>query len=645
LGWQLLRLIFALVILSGLVGVPAKPAQAAAGVDGSLTISAANTVVNRYVTATYVLNGNLVHVTDINALDDGGAGHYANEDLSPGDMILIYQAQGATFSDTSDSATWGAFNYNSAGVYELALVTSISGDDITVDTSNSAGYGCTGFSNTYNTTDGRVQVVRVPQYTSLTVDPGASITASDWNGFYGGLVVLMVEDTLTVNGSIDVTGKGFRGGAAHNAAVNYGVTTYRTNDENLGALKGESILGSTWDIGLTGSGRYGRGAPANGGGGGNGVNSAGGGGANGDSSGIWNGSGFVSASDPYAAAWDLDDGVNNSGAVPAYFQNGDGGGRGGYTWSEFNADATLQGPGNAAWGGDNRRQVGGLGGRPLANDPNSRVFFGGGGGAGEMNNNHPGSGGDGGGIIIIDAGTLAGSGQIRSNGIDGQTITVEVAKDGPGGGGAGGSIVIKATDVSGVTVSALGGLGGGQTGVSLEAEGAGGGGGGGFVVVAAQTGSLVTTVMGGQSGTVASAALLEMPPNGGSTGYSGASSTSAFSFAGCSTPTAVTLASFTASASIPGHNSVDWVTTTEVSQLGFNVLRSEVVDGERLQLNSEMIVAEGGLEEAVYHFTDRTVTPGKVYYYWLVSIDLFGEELIGPSVVVAQYGVFMPLVR
>ena len=40
----------------------------------------------------------------------------------------------------------------------------------------------------------------------------ASITASAWNGYSGGVVVFRATGTVTVNGSINSTGKGFRGG-------------------------------------------------------------------------------------------------------------------------------------------------------------------------------------------------------------------------------------------------------------------------------------------------------------------------------------------------------------------------------------------------------------------------------------------------
>ncbi len=544
-----LNLFLIAILLTGgfLIVGPVKTIQAAPGVDGSFTVSVANTILNRYSSVTTV-SGNTISVNNISDLNDGN-NHYNNDTLSTGDMILVYQAQGASFSDTSNSATWGAFTYNSAGSYEFAVVVSISGNDIIVDANSSTPYSCGGISNTYNTSDGNVQVVRVPQYTDLTINTGASVIANDWNGSTGGIVALVTQNGLIINGAIDVTGQGFRGGSVHNNGAS-GQSGFRSTLPGDGADKGEGILGYQGVYDTNGLGRYGRGAPANGGGGGVGHNSAGGGGANGNSGGSWNGEGFVSPSDTYAQAWDLDDGTNDGGIVPGYFQGGSGGGRGGYTYSANNGDALTQGPGNAAWGGDNRRQVGGLGGRPLDNDPASRVFFGGGGGAGDINNSNAGPGGDGGGFVVIGAGSIDGTGQIIANGENGSIVTAGSAKDAPSGGGAGGSIVIQAGTVTGITVTANGGLGGGQTATTAEAEGSGGSGGGGFITLDANSGVLSSSVLGGIGGSTASGSLTEFPPNGGSTGYDGNTTITEFAFPGCSTPTAIELYSLKAETNV-----------------------------------------------------------------------------------------------
>jgi hypothetical protein len=81
-----------------------------------------------------------------------------------------------------------------------------------------------------------------------------------------------------------------------------------------------------------------------------------------------------------------------------------------------------------------------------------------------------------------------------------------------------------------------------------ESFGSGGGGGGGYVAVDSSSGSLTTAVLGGANGYSASEALSEFPPNGATGGYEGGSSTTDFSFPGCSSPTAITLSAASISA-------------------------------------------------------------------------------------------------
>jgi len=55
-------------------------------------------------------------------------------------------------------------------------------------------------------------VVRVPRYTSLTVNAGASLSTDAWNGSTGGIIAIEVVGTTTISGNINTSGKGFRGG-------------------------------------------------------------------------------------------------------------------------------------------------------------------------------------------------------------------------------------------------------------------------------------------------------------------------------------------------------------------------------------------------------------------------------------------------
>jgi len=483
--------------------------HALVGKDGDLTVAAANTVLNQYsaLSANAAVGATTVTVSNLADLTSATFGP-----IEAGDLVMLYQSQGATI-DTTDTASYGTVTaLGSAGRYELVVVASLQGNVITIDGS------CGGLKHAYAEA-GAAQVVRVPQLASLTVSAGASITGPAWDGTRGGVVAVHVTGNTALAGTINANAIGFRGGAVDNSSAVAGsnVQLFRGAAATDGAEKGEGIAGAPSSLP---GGRYGRGAPANGGGGGNAHNGGGGGGANGRPAAgfsAWNGWGIMDPNPAWLAAWQLDS---------AYVANGSartislGGGRGGYTYSANNGNALTQGPGNAAWGGDNRINGGGWGGRPLDNDAAlGRLFFGGGGGAGDANNNAGGAGGRGGGLVVLLAGTVTGFGSIMANGAPGGATTGS-GNDAPGGGGAGGAIIVQATSIANTLVaSAAGGVGGSQTIAGNEAEGPGGGGGGGFVSIS--SGTITPALAGGGNGTSNSVSVTEFIANGATAGAPG----------------------------------------------------------------------------------------------------------------------------
>lgn len=402
----------------GVVGV-ALPylAVGAPASDGSLTVSTSGRVVNTYTSLASDVSAAATSftVTDVNELDDTSSTPFATTDIGSGTLLLIVQMNGATVTTSNTSAFGAITSYNSAGRYEFVWVSSVSGNTITIDTALNP----SGLQYAYDA-DVQVQVIRVPVLTSLTVSSGASITSPAWDGATGGIVAMSVTGAVSLSGTIDVAGLGFRGGATEN---NTSTTTtgYRSSSSSDGAEKGEGIYLTLEDMD-TANINFQRGAPANGGGGGNAHNAGGGGGSNGDNGNTWTGQGVMDSAD--AAYWDVDPAYTSAGGLT----NSSGGGRGGYTWGQNDRNASTEGPGDTDWGGDNREQVGGLGGRPLTADPDNRVFMGGGGGAGDGNNSRAGAGGEGGGIVFLFAsGAVSGSGTINADGADGDD-TVWVAR-------------------------------------------------------------------------------------------------------------------------------------------------------------------------------------------------------------------------
>ncbi len=494
------------------LNTPAITKAEIAGKDGALTVTVANTVINKYAVLAADASAGASTITVTNP---GGANGLDPSTLTAGDLLLVIQMAGVSINN-SDTANFGTVtNLNNAGRHEYVTVSVVSGNVITINPP------CTGLRFSY-TTSGKVQVIRVPQYTTLTVNSGASLTGPAWNGQIGGIVAVHVQNNAIINGSVDVSALGFRGAPLSAAGGGGFRSDYRTTQQDFGAEKGEGIAGYGMEYDFIG-GRYGRGAAANAGGGATAHNSGGGGGANGANGNAYTGQGVMDPNPAFQPAWALD---------PSYAANGNaltnssGGGRGGYSYSVNEANALTTAPGNPAWDGDNRREVGGLGGRPVPQDTSGRIFIGGGGGAGAQNNDAGGAGGNGGGLIYIIANNVSGSGVLRANGANGGN-TRNQNRDGSGGAGAGGTIIVAAKTLSGLSANADGGNGGNQSTPTQtlfpnEAEGPGGGGGGGFIAYTG--GSITLSVKGGVNGTTQATSQTEFTPNGATRGANGVTS-------------------------------------------------------------------------------------------------------------------------
>jgi len=91
-------------------------------------------------------------------------------------------------------------------------------------------------------------------------------------------------------------------------------------------------------------------------------------------------------------------------------------------------------------------------------------------------------------------------------------------------------------------------------------------------------------------------------------------------------PTAIGLMSFSATGS--GNDiRVDWHTGHEIANLGFNIYRATNKGGPYTKINSALIP---GLNYSAlgktYSFMDTDVTPGRLYYYKLEDIDVYGKH-------------------
>lgn len=399
---------------------------------------------------------------------DAYGNNYGNIGVRPGDLILIIQMQDAiiNFND-SDLYGGGASNTGPDGLggtgytnigfsgkfeYVIALnAVPITGGTLNFRGGSAGGGVVNSYVNAAPTaTRGqrRFQIVRVPQYSNLTLT--SDITTVPYNGKAGGVIAFDVAGNMNFNSfKIDASQKGFRGGYGKqgNSGANVENVYVVNSSSTVSVGKGEGIAGTPRYMydgykdfdniaeGLPG-GSYGRGAPANGGGGGNDHNAGGGGGANG---------GF--------------------------------GGVGGWGW---------QGAGGSS-------PSGGRPGTALPQDL-TRLIMGGGGGGGDANNvlikdenGNPLSavkGGVGGGIILVNVEKITGAGLIVANGGAGAPGVLGSAPDGAGGGGAGGTVFVRSLANSAgatLTIQANGGIGGNTEGDRNNEHGPGGGGGGGVI--------------------------------------------------------------------------------------------------------------------------------------------------------------------
>jgi hypothetical protein len=359
--------------------------------------------------------------------------------LATNDRVMIIQMKGATVNTVVNSSSFGSVSsLNDAGNYELATVCSVRNDSV---------FLLQQLLRTYSVSD-KVQLVKIPRYVSATVT--GLLEPAPWDSVAGkgGVLAVIVAETLTLNAPVSASAKGYigglfykdGGGCATNAYQNYaydptpGNYLFTTNVQR-GAWKGESVCQLALNL------EGGKGACANGGGGGNNHNNGGGGGSN------------LSA-----------------------------GGKGGDNLSTTGCAG----------------QQAAIGGYALSNNGGSKIFFGGGGGAGHANNTTSSTGGGyGGGIVFIQAQTLQTNGfTIAANGSAGGNTT----GDGASGGGGGGSIVLTVANYTdALSIEAKGGKGGDEDDelISGRCYGEGGGGGGGVVYFSgAQPAGIVSAASG-----------------------------------------------------------------------------------------------------------------------------------------------------
>jgi cysteine-rich repeat protein len=393
------------------------------GRDGPLVVSSTAAVINQFGRLTDSAAAGAAELR----LDDGSV-------FNPGDLMLLYVAQ-ARFAEPGDQNR--PRSVGTAGYFELHRVSTVNGTLIRLETSLEGAF------------DAKYTIlVHVPEYSQVTIPSGTGLSTPSWDGKKGGIVAFASSGAVRIDGIVNATGRGFRGGPRNTGRTD-ACSQDALNGDNTFGRKGEGIDPRSQ---LEPTYLSGRGNLANGGGGGNPHNAGGGGGG-------------------------------NHGA----------GGRGGKEWIVCGGAASPQG----------------LPGISLAGAPPSRFFIGGGGGGGQENNESGTGGGQGGGLIFVFAQAVLGTGRIEADGTSAastQPIGGVGGNDGAGGGGAGGTVSVRTRTpvASTLGISTKGGDGGSID--HPEAHGPGGGGGGGRIVIGGPSSALGFDINGGRSGTVLASA-------------------------------------------------------------------------------------------------------------------------------------------
>lgn len=280
-----------------------------------------------------------------------------------------------------------------SGTYEFATIDSINSNTLTL---------LYNLNNSYYIDAGAVtQVIQVPHYQNVTIENGAVLTAHDWDGSTGGVLVMRVSETLTINtgGGIVASGIGYRSGSGGHRVGN-------SNDPNRHGDQGE--------------GRYGLGGKSSA------ANDSGGGGGRADIA--TNDGGGGGGGGSYATS-------GQNGSIDASHPNQDYGRGASVVYGTTNLSTAF---------------FGGAGG---------------GGASDDATNAYGGNGGDGGGIIMIFGAGITNNGVIDASGANGTNGTGSGQVGGGGGGGAGGSIRLVIRDATGGLIQAVGGLKGTTPGV------------------------------------------------------------------------------------------------------------------------------------------------------------------------------------
>jgi hypothetical protein len=393
--------------------------------------------------------------------------------LAVGDEVLIIDLQGVVGNSAS------------VGKYDTKYIASISTNTLNLEGT---------LANSYDGTTQKIVVQRIPQYTSVTINNGATFSPSIWNGTTGGVMFFRATGIVTINsgGYISAAQTGYHGGVT----TGNGAETL-TGYAAVGGTGGAGHGGATFTNSDGGIG----GGVGTGGTGGQTVGAAGGAGGAG-----LGGGGAASYPTYWAKGGTGSQGGGGGGGTRYYVQGGAGGGGASADPLQNTQSSTALILGNGSFqgaGGGGGGGAGGSSGTGNGGNGGQGNGSGGTGGTGTTGNGATGgngaSGNAGGGIIVISAYQITNNqagGIDTSGGVGGAGGAG--TSGGPGGGGGmggsggqGGPLILYGNTISlGTNGSYAKGGNGGSGGTGGTGQTAGGAGGAGATFVSGgETGS------------------------------------------------------------------------------------------------------------------------------------------------------------
>ena len=177
------------------------------GEDGSITVSSSTNIntTNLISGRTCTDGGDAVNysVTALTSTTATLSTTPSSGCLGVGDEILLINLQGTSSA------------YSNVGKYETLIIQQISTNVITFTTSKLNYYGDNATDDTNigtATTNQRVMLQRVPNYTNVTVNTGINFTPTAWNNVKNGVMFFRASGTVSVVGNLSANTSGYAGG-------------------------------------------------------------------------------------------------------------------------------------------------------------------------------------------------------------------------------------------------------------------------------------------------------------------------------------------------------------------------------------------------------------------------------------------------